>query len=394
MLRASSATAAPQSFASGVNTFTFDLYRRLGGKPGNVFASPKNVLDCLAMVYAAARGETARVMEKVCFFPPGSTQTAEQIGLLNKALREQPDCILRTANGVWAQQDFPFSPKYVQALREAFGAEFRTVNYLDPRNLGPIARDANRWVEDQTRGQDGEGKIKDLLKPSDLSTATILTLISAIYFLGDWEQKFTEQHTQTQPFHLDGVGSADCRLMFRQGGYRYAETPELQAVELPYKGGQLSMTVLLPRRVDGLSAVEAALTGDAFDRLLQKMAPEDVHLFLPRWKVEEGYQLNDPLEEMGLGILFSGPDFGGMIEEGAAGQGPGLSVSKVIHKAFVEVNEKGTEAAAATAVVIGLSSALPPQEPRVFRADHPFAYAIRHVPTGTVLFVGRLSRPE
>jgi serpin B len=381
-------------FADDVNDFSFNLYRKLSVKPGNVVASPKNILDCLAMIYAGAMGETATAMQDACLFPADPDVVCQEISQVNKALAEQKDCTIRTANGVWAQQGYPYNPAFTDALVKKYGAEFREVNYKDESTYEAIAAEANKWVEGVTKGEDGEGKIKDLLNKDFFSPESVLTLVSAIYFLGKWQSEFHAEDTKTKPFKLADGGKADCKMMTQQGDFRYYENERFQMVDLPYVGDELRMAVFLPKVKKELGKLERWLNADTFTGTIQATVIQDVILHLPKWKVTGSYDLKAPLVELGLEVAFSDEaDFSGMIDE--TSDGDGLKISKAIHKAFVDVTEKGTEAAAATATgMMMITSVRVRPKPKVFKADHPFIYVLHHVPSGTALFLGRQSNPE
>jgi serpin B len=217
---------------------------------------------------------------------------------------------------------------------------------------------------------------------------TRLVLTNAIYFKGDWHEKFKKEDTKPAPFMLADGKKADVPLMFRAGTYHYTETDGYQILDLPYVGKRLSMTVILPKRPDGLPAIEKVLTGEKLAAVLKGLQPEHrIHVHLPKFKVEKDFTLNKPLQALGMKTAFdvNKADFGGMHTGREA-----LHISKVLHKVFVDVNEEGTEAAAATAVVTGEPGV---REPKVFRADRPFLYLIRDHKTASVLFMGRLSEP-
>ena len=242
----------------------------------------------------------------------------------------------------------------------------------------------NAWVEKETHD-----KIKNLIPKGALTPLTKLVLTNAIYFKGTWEVPFEKSQTKAGPFHA-GSEKQEVPLMNRHAAMSYAETPDYQAIELPYKGRETSMLVWLPRKAEGLADLEKALSGAAIAATVKAMQSRvTVDLTLPRFKVETESSLQEPLAALGMKDVFDEQkaDLTGMHSGREA-----LSISAVIHKAFVDVNEEGTEAAAATGVVVGATSVQLPVEPKVFRADRPFLFAIRHIPSSTVLFLGRLSK--
>jgi serpin B len=233
-------------------------------------------------------------------------------------------------------------------------------------------------------------KIKDLLAPDAIKPLTRLILTNAIYFKSAWAQEFSKDATKDEPFQLGGGQTKNVPLMNQQKRFRYFESEQLQALELPYQQGALGMIVILPRKVDGLSELEKALTQQNVNKWIDGMNSRLVRVFLPRFKIEAQFGLADTLKSMGMTDAFSDTkaDFSGIATMEK------LFIFDVVHKAFVDVNEEGTEAAAATAVIMGVRSAVVrPEEPVVFRADHPFIFAIRHRDSGAILFLGRLAKP-
>jgi serpin B len=268
---------------------------------------------------------------------------------------------------------------FVRLMAERYRAPWQPVDF---RQDADAARTKiNRWVEQETRD-----RIRELLLPGSLDAMTELVLTNAAYFYGAWVEPFDARMTRDGAFATPG-GSASTRFMWRDGATRYAQLDGLQIVELPYKGG-FSMLVVLPDDPRGLAAVESRLPG-GYQRWVRALAEEQVEILLPRWRAESTQSLNDHLEKLGMRHAFSdGADFSGMIDSGS------LQISAVIQKAFIEVTETGTEAAAATAVVLGGESVEPPRrQPRPFHADHPFLYVVRDQETGAILFMGRVVNP-
>ncbi|MCK4339529.1 MAG: serpin family protein, partial [Candidatus Cloacimonetes bacterium] len=239
----------------------------------------------------------------------------------------------------------------------------------------------NEWVEQKTKD-----KIKELIKPGILDPLTRLVLVNAIYFKGKWEKEFEKKLTKDTPFWLTPEDSIHCPMMQQKGSFNYCENDSLQILELPYLGDDLSMIVLLPREVDGLKKLENCLTIDNLNKWMN-VSYQEIKVYLPKFKITSGFSLGKTLYDMGMTDAFIPykADFSGM------NGSKELFISKVIHKAFVDVNEEGTEAAAATAVV--MLKAVAPKQPIVFRADHPFVFLIRDNHSGSVLFLGRMVDP-
>ncbi len=373
------------SLVAGNTAFGFDLYDRLRGKAGNLFLSPFSISAALGMTAAGARGKTLEEMTRVLHFP---AEAHAAFGKLIRSLNEEPDAkkrgfSLSTANALWAQKGYPWKAEYKRLVSDAYSAGLFDVDFLSaPEEArGTI----NTWVMKETRD-----KIKDLLPPGSVTRDTRLVLTNAIYFKGDWQAPFEKKATKDLPFTLADGTKVEAPLMYRVGSYLYAENDAFQVLDLPYTGRRISMTVILPRKPDGLPAVEKDLIGGKLDAILRGLRYErEVHVHLPRFKVEKSFALNEPLQALGMKSAFAGADFSGMHTGGEQ-----LDISAVIHKAFVDVNEEGTEAAAATGVVVGTTSVAPPREPKYFKADRPFLFLIRDNTTGSVLFLGRLTNPK
>jgi serpin B len=380
-------TAGDQSVAAvvkGNDQFAFDLYARLRDQPGNLFLSPYSISDALAMTSLGARGETAAQMAKVLHFPPDGARVHPAFAALVRKINgteKQRGYQLRVADALWGQKDYGFLPEFLRQTQEFYGAGLREVNFAgDPEGA---RRTINAWVEEQT-----QNRIKDLVGPGAITRATGLVLTNAIYFKANWEHPFSERATRSEQFTLAADKTVNVPLMHQTAEFSYFDGGTFQALELPYQTGDLSMVVLLPRAADGLPGLESALTAERLEDCLSKLRPHQVEVSLPKFRTTCAFELKDTLSAMGMDLPFSRrADFSGMTEKER------LFLSAVIHKAFVEVDEKGTEAAAATAVVI-TRAALPAPRPRVvFRADHPFVFLLRDRQTGSILFLGRLSNP-
>lgn len=372
-----------RALAGGNQDFAFDLYGRLKGQPGNLFFSPYSISACLGMTYAGASGTTASQMARVLHFTGSQDQVASAFGDLQRQFNgvEQKQGIeLNIANGLWAQEGHPFLPSFMAIAQTAYQAR---VNQVDFRTQAePVREEVNSWVSRQTRG-----KISDLLPPGAVQATTRLLLVNAIYFKGEWTRQFNQTNTASAPFWVSSSQSVPTPLMHLSASFNYADTGPLQLLELPYAGGQLEMVVLLPKTRGGLSAVEASLNSASLNAWLAQAHTQKVNVFLPKFKLAAQFSLGHTLAEMGMTDAFSrAADFSQM--DGARD----LFISAVVHKAFVDVTEKGTEAAAATGAVIRML-AVRRQPVATFRADHPFVFLIRDTQSGSVLFLGRLAEP-
>jgi serpin B len=381
--------AAPPSadvlaVAEDNNRFALDLYARLrNGQSDNLFFSPGSLSTALAMTYAGARGQTAEQMAQVLHvrlpqekLHPAFGHLPRYWGVGGKGRGYR----LSMANRLWGQQGFHFLPGFLSTTRDLYGAELAQVDFAGKTEQA--RRRINAWVEEQT-----QGKIRDLIPPGVLDARTRLVLTNAIYFKGDWTEPFRKEITQAAPFHISAQQQTDVPLMYQQDDFRYWAGDGLKLLELPYGKGDLAMLVLLPDEIEGLSALEAKLTTDNVSRWQSGLRKQEVRVYLPRFRLTSQFQLAEVLKAMGMTRPFTPgeADLSGMSSEQE------LVVSAVIHKAFVDVNEEGTEAAAATGVEVKTTAAI--LGPAVFRADHPFVFLIRDNRTGVILFLGRLVNP-
>jgi serpin B len=381
---------AARATATANNRFALDLHAELRAMRGNLFYSPYSITSALAMARVGARGRTAEQMDAVLH-----TQTSGPTGHRDLRLaltpsrvrqwdgkqdKEVPSFELSVANAIWGQQGVTFHGPFLTALDQAFGAPLERLDFRQPGK----ARDViNEWVEKHTRE-----KIKDIV-PEGLPTPdTVMTLANAIYFKAAWADPFSERATKKAPFHRDEGDAVEVELMRRAGGYRYAEDADVQVLELPYRGRDTSMLVILPKARGGLSAVEAKLDDARVAGWLGALERKQVTVLLPKFELTYDLDVAATLGAMGMTDAFSAAkaDFSGMADVNP------LFVGAVLHKAFVALDEHGTEAAAAT--VLAMRGAGRPREPEIeFVADHPFLFAIRHEPSGAILFLGRLSDP-
>ena len=369
----------------GDNRFAMDLYAQLDREqPGkNIFFSPTSISLALAMTAAGAHGPTQAEMAKVLHLDADLAQAhAHYRQLLEQwnAVGEKRAYQLRIANRLWGQKGFSIRPDFLTLTRQQYGAEMLLVDFAQAE---AASREINHWVEEQTNG-----KITKLIPPGSLDALTRLVLTNAVYFKGDWVQPFHKQSTREEDFTVSAQEKVKVPLMHQQVKLGYTEEETFQVLELPYAGRELSMVVLLPKQVDGLPELEKTITTDKLAALMSKLGIREVITSLPKFKLETSFGLNSTLEAMGMKQAFSSKaDFSGINSAEA------LYISAVIHKAYVDVNEEGTEAAAATGVVMRAMAARLPQPVPVFRADHPFLFLIRDTKAGSILFMGRLTNP-
>jgi len=376
--------AAKESAVTGNTAFALDLYAKLRAQEGNLFLSPYSISTALAMTYGGARGETEKQMAKALHFDLPQEQLHPAFAALEAGLaqvQQKGKVKLSIANSLWPQKGYAFLPDYLDLCKKHYGTTITQLDYATASE--PARKIINDWVEDKTNK-----KITGLIAPGVLSALTRMVLVNAIYFKGNWDSPFKAQTTQKQPFHISGSKTVEAPLMHQTKEFGYSENDDLQVLELPYADNDLSMMVLLPRNADGLAALEAKLTAQNLTAWTGKLPRPKVEVFLPKFKMASQFSLNDRLAALGMVDAFGDKaDFSGMNGK------RDLYISAVIHKAFVDVNEEGTEAAAATAVVMRAMAMRVEQPPPVFRADHPFLFLIREQQTGSILFMGRMADP-
>ena len=382
---AATPTPAPDvaKLVEGNNAFALDLYAKIANQPGNLFLSPYSISTALGMTYAGARGQTQLQMAKVLHFdlpePRVNGAFGKVIADLN-ALGKKGEFELSVANALWGQQGYRFLPDYLQVVEKNYGGKLQEVNF---RTATEEARKTvNAWVEKETHD-----RIKDLIKQGMLDPMTRLVLTNAIYFKGKWETEFKKEQTKEEPFILANRRPS-VSMMHQTNDFGYMEGADFQVLEMPYKGQDLSMVVFLPRKPDGLPAFEKRLSGKNVTEWLGKLRRQEVVVSFPKFTMTSEFGLGEVLMSLGMTDAFSGQaDFSGMTG------GRDLFISAVVHKAFVDVNEEGTEAAAATGVIMKLT-AVATDAPPVFKADHPFFFLIRERQSGGILFMGRVAEPS
>ena len=376
--------AASAAVAKANNAFACDLYGKLRQKKGNLFFSPISVSAALAMTYAGAKGDTATQMNAVLHFPfsreklhPAYGAFLEHLG----AIQENGNVQLGIANSLWPKEGFRLLENYTDLLRGTYGVDVTPVDYSQSE---AARKTINGWVEEKTRG-----KITNLIPPGVFTPDTRLTLVNAVYFKGDWQLKFDKAQTQDGPFFTGAGKTVQTPLMRQVNHFKHGQQDGLQLLELPYAGGELSMLILLPEEKTqaALNSLESALSAERIALWQGQMSMSEVDLLLPKFRITWGAEsLKNPLQALGLTNAFtSTADFSGMTGN------RDLFIQEILHKAFVDVHEEGTEAAAATGAVMAVLSEEPP--PVRFHADHPFLFLIQDTATGAILFMGRMSEP-
>lgn len=366
--------------ASGsVNLFGIDLYKTLASKDGNIFFSPFSLSTALAMTYLGANGKTAEQMGQVLHFKE-NVNIHESFSKLIASLNEpSQNYKLSVANALWLQKNYPLLQSFLDAVERYYKAPVNIVDFVN--ELGNSVRKINAWIEEKT-----DKKIKDMITENDVDSLTRLILTNAIYFKGVWEVPFDPSRTEKDLFYIDETTSVEVNMMKLTAMFKYFEDEEVQILQLPYAGGRFSMVIVLPKKSVKLSDVEKRFSLQKLMHWLQSLEVLEVQVYLPRFKVEQRFSLKEVLTKMGMVDAFTdSADFSKM--DGTKM----LKIQNVIHQAFVEVNEEGTEAAAATAVIIGIK--MGPKIPIIFKVDRPFLFFIYEKSNNVILFMGRVMKP-
>jgi serpin B len=379
-----SPTPDQAAVTAGNNAFAIDLYAKLRAGDGNLFFSPESISTAFAMAYAGARGTTASEMAATLHFtlPPEKLHPAMG-ALLAGFNAEHQGYQLRVADALWAEQDAKFLEDFLQLTATDYGAGFNRVDFKGAPEQ--VRASINQWVAQKT-----EDKIKDLLPHGSVTPTTRLVLTNAIYFKGDWQTQFDKASTKDEDFHLAAGATVKAPLMHQTLRLNYFNGGSFQAAEIPYKSGELSMIVLLPNDATGLPSLEQSLAvANVQQWLSQLRGGTKIILTLPKFKMTQQFELGRALSAMGMAQAFQkgAADFSGMTGK------RDFWISAAVHKAFIDVNEEGTEAAAATGIVMRSMAMQREPQPIVFRADHPFVFLIRDNRSGGILFMGRVEDP-
>ncbi len=364
------------------NEFVFDLYAKYKSGPGNIFFSAFSISSAFAIVYEGARGQTGNEILSVFRFPSEDSSRRQAFKVLNDRInRKDKPYKLFTANALWAQKDYVFQEDYFKIIDEYYAGKVENVDFIKATEEARLK--INGWTAEKTND-----RIKDLIPEGLLNSLTRLVITNAVYFKGSWAIQFPKKETKLEDFHVTFDKTTQVQMMALTGkSFQYTETQDLQAIKLPYKGNELSMVILLPKDAR-LDSLENSLSLEMFSSLNRNFIEKEVDVYVPSFKFEKKYYMSDTLIDMGIVEAFSDrADFSGMTAS------RDINIDQVIHQAFVEVNEEGTEAAAATAVVMKFASSLA-GKPIVFKADHPFIFLIQDNETGEILFMGRVMNPN
>jgi len=381
----------PQEFDTVVganNQFAFDLYSEYKSEKGNIFFSPYSISTALTMTYEGARGKTAEEMQAVLRIPKDDEKRRlESARIYNQINESNKDYKLSTANALWAQKDYQFLEEYINNTEEYYGGKTTNLDFIKETEKSRVT--INDWVEDQTNN-----KIKNLIPKGAINEITRLVLTNAIYFKGTWVLQFDKKDTKDEDFKTSFGKTIKVPMMKLIGDdaeFNYVRADNVQILELPYDSEDLSMLLILPEE-NNFKKVEKLINAKKLSEWKSVFKKQRVDIYIPKFKFETKYFMVETLKEMGMSdaFVFGAADFSGM--DGTRN----LYIDNVIHQAFVEVNEEGTEAAAATAVIMGWGSVGDVEEPviSVFRADHPFIFIIQQKETGNILFMGRVSNPN
>jgi serpin B len=384
ILLAAALPGADSRLMPSMNAFTTASYKQLTGGDANLVLSPFNIATALSMALAGARGQTAEEIQAVLHLHYDATYDAA-LGALLAGLTKAGNTggnELHTANGLWVQKGFAIQPAFENTLTDNYHAPLTPLDFI--ANPEAARSQINRWTEDRTKE-----KIKNLFPAGSLDARTRLVLTSAIYFYGKWQDPFVTSRTQPEPFTLPTGATTQANFMNQTSHFGYSETPSAQILEMRYAGTGIAFDVLLPKTLIGLPDLEKSLTLENLTGWLGNLTTRDVQVSLPKFRAESEFSLHKALSTMGMPTAFTDKaDFSGIDPKG------GLAISEVVHKAFVDVSEQGTEAAAATGIAMRATAMRMPEQAVVFRADHPFIFLIRDTRTGVVLFIGRLMNPR
>ena len=384
------------ALVAGNTAFALDLYRQLKAEDGNLFYSPYSISAALAMASAGAKENTLAQMASVSHFAPVGDQLNGLFYQLDNVLKSRSQPIevqtygdngqtkkqtvdgftLNIINALWGQKGFPFLQSYLDLVQKYYSGGMNEVDFIHAAEQARIT--INDWASQQTNG-----RIRDLLGPGDINNLTRLVLTDAIYFNAHWQHEFNENGTSSAPFTLLDGSITNVPMMHQTLTFQYTETDDCQALSLPYLGGDLDMVILLPAK-DKFGEFENGLDAATLTNIMGQMTQQEVNVSLPKFSFTSNYKLSQTLKAMGMTDAFDADkaDFSGMTGDKS------LFVGDVIHKAFIAVDEHGTEAAAVTAVIMAMAAA--PSKVYDFKADHPFIFLIRDIKTGSILFMGRV----
>jgi serpin B len=359
------------------NEFMLDFYSLNSAGQDNIFFSPWSILSAFSVVYEGARGQTAEEVASATYLPRDDSSRRDSFKSIQQSLNpNSTEYELTNANALWIKSGFGVKQEFIDIARQYYDSEVAEVEF--PADEPKI----DSWVENKTNN-----KIKDLVKDKT-NDMTRLVITNAVYFMGTWKDQFNANLTSQEDFSLNPYETVEVPMMYQKSRFDYVENDKMQVLSMPYKGDRLSMLVLLPK--NSIGSLEESLTLEDLSSWQEAMQNQEVYVYMPKFKLESEYDLIPKMKDLGVDLAFD-PDYADL--SGIANVKPNnLYIGFATHKAFVDVNEEGTEAAAATAIGVEETSA--PANPTVFRADHPFVFLIQDNETGLVLFMGRVSNPS
>jgi serpin B len=365
------------------NRFAINLYSQYKSEEGNIFFSPFSISTAMAMVYEGAEGKTAKEIKSVFGFPKYDNSRRNQYSdLLSEINKKDKEYALNTANALWAEQDFQFLDEYLTTVEEYYKGKTTNLDFKNEPDSSRLI--INNWVEDKTNN-----KIKDLFPVGSINSLTRLVLTNAIYFKAKWLTQFDADKTSDEYFRVNPDENIEVPMMqptSQKSTFNYTQNKDLQILEMPYVGEDLSMLILLPFDNE-IEVLENSFTIEKLTEWKKSLRKRRVKIYIPKFKFKTKYFLGETLGDLGMPIAFTNSaDFSGMTGT------KDLKIDKVIHQAFIEVNEEGTEAAAATGIGVGMKTSMP-RPPPIFKADHPFIFIIQQKETGNILFMGRVNNP-
>ncbi len=364
-----------------MNSFAFDVYGELAGEEENIFFSPLSILAAFGIVYTGAEGETASEMRDVLGFKPGDVAGPAFRALMDSLTEKEKENVFKLdiANALWAREGFRVKKEFIEASKKYFDAGVQTLDFSDP---ALAAGRINAWVSDKT-----SGKITDLIHAESIDDLTRLIITNAVYFTGAWETPFQKEETSPGDFFVRGVDKTEVLMMRGQAIFGYAEAEGVKILEMPYEESGLSMVLLLPREKTGLAGLEQNLSPETLNDFIGRTRRVPVEAVIPLFELDASFDLAEIMKNLGVLSAFDPgkSDLSGISDD------KDLFITDAVHKAYVSVTEEGTEAAAATGITIGVTSA--PPAPKSFIAEHPFIFLIRDMKTGSLLFMGRVLDP-
>lgn len=374
-----------ESLAESNNLLAIDLFKQIQPDAENLIFSPYSIGTVLAMIYSGSGGITAEEMSQVLYFPTSELLDPVESRVIEsmQASDTMKGTDFRLANAIWAQENFSFLPDYLDRVQKYYDAPLTLMDFIETSNREASRKKINHWVEERTNN-----RIQDLIQPGILDASTRMVLTNAIYFNGNWLFPFDKAATAPSMFHISKQESTRTAFMHQTRSYPYYEDEEIQSIRLPYKNNRMALMVILPKSIDGWRMVSQVISYERINLVVSGMETREVQLSLPKFRTELRINLKKELTKLGMGSAFSRhADLSGMTGE------KNLFIDEVIHKAFLEINESGTEAAAATAAIIGLKSSLR-DDPVRFHADHPFIFFLLDRQTGCIIFTGRFVKPS